>query len=307
MRNKFLLCNCIFLVSLIILFLNDHFLKLYFHNWFTGKLSDVVGVILLPFLLTFLLPKLRQNSIYFTGLFFIFWKSPYSEKLIEIYNLVSPIAIHRVEDYTDLLALIFLFVPYYFIKNHDKIKSFEIKKISPAFLVVPSVLVLMSTSPTRYYEYVPYTGNLIFDNNSTFIIPKSKDEILTELKKRDINFYKDTTRIIAENKWRYFGAVSINQKNLKNNKEIFKVANDSVKELILKEINRSNNYKIDKLKLDDQTIENIQFNISKVDNNLGTEISLKSMTIERHLREDKVERKIRKIYKKIMEEEFKKF
>lgn len=307
MRNKFLLCNVIFILSLIILFLNDHFLKLHFHNWFTGKLSDVTGIVLLPFLLTFLFPRLRQNSVYFTALFFIFWKSPYSEKLIGIYNLFSPISIHRVVDYSDLLALIFLIIPYYFIKNQNRIKFFEIGKTSSAFIVFPSILVLMSTSPSHYYKYVPYNGNLIFDNSTSFIIPKTKEELLDEFKKRNVNVYKDTTRIIAENKWRYFEAVSINQKNLKNNKEIFKVANDSVKELILKEIDRSNDYKIDKLKLDDQTIENIQFYMQKDESSSGTSFSLKSMTIERNLREDKVERKLRKVYKKLLEEEFKKF
>lgn len=307
MRNKFLLCNVIFILSLIILFLNDHFLKLHFHNWFTGKLSDIAGIILLPFLLNYFFPKLRQNSVYITVLFFTFWKSPYSEKFIEIYNLVSPISIQRVIDYTDLVALIFVVIPYYCIKNQERINFFEIRKISPAFLVLPSIFVLMSTSPSHYYKYVPYTGNLIFDNSASFIIPKTKEELLDEFKKRNVNVYKDTTRIIAENKWRYFEAVSINQKNLKNNKEIFKIANDSIKDLILKEIDRSNDYKIDKLKLDDQTIENIQFYMRKDESGLGTSFSLKSMTIERNLREDKVERKLRKVYKKLLEEEFKKF
>jgi len=265
-----------------------------------------VGIILLPFLLAFVFPKLRQNSVYFTALFFIFWKSSYSEKLIEIYNLVSPISIHRVVDYTDLLTLIFLFIPYYFIKNQQQLSKIEIRRASPIFILIPALLILMSTSPPRYYEYVPYNGNLIF-NNSTFIIPKTKKELLDEFKKRNINVYKDTTRIIAVNKWRYFETVSVNQKNLKNNKEIFKIADDSIKELILKEIDESNYYKIDKLKLDDQTIENIQFYMSTADSGLGTSFNLKSMTIEKQLRENKVERKLRKLYNKLLEEEFKKY
>ncbi|TDX87191.1 hypothetical protein [Epilithonimonas xixisoli] len=307
MKNKFLLCNIIFILSLIILFLNDHFLKLHFHNWFTGKLSDVAGIVLLPFLLTYFFPKLQQNSVYITALFFTFWKSPYSEKFIEIYNVISPISIHRVVDYTDLIVLFFLVIPYCFFRNQDKINSVVINRLSPVFLVFPSVLVLMSTSPSHYYKYVPYNGNLIFDNSTSFIIPKTKEELLDEFKKRNVNVYKDTTRIIAENKWRYFEAVRVNQKNLNNNKEIFKVANDSVKELILKEIDRSNDYKIDKLKLDDQTIENIQFYMQKDESGSGTSFSLKSITIERNLREDKVERKLRKVYKKLLEEEFKNF
>ena len=43
-RNKFLLLNYVFVVSIILLFINDHFLKLYFHNWFTGKFSDFFAI-----------------------------------------------------------------------------------------------------------------------------------------------------------------------------------------------------------------------------------------------------------------------
>ena len=38
-RNKFLLLNYVFVVSIILLFINDHFLKLHFHNF-----SIVFGV-----------------------------------------------------------------------------------------------------------------------------------------------------------------------------------------------------------------------------------------------------------------------
>ena len=71
-RNKFLLLNYVFVVSIILLFINDHFLKLYFHNWFTGKFSDFLGMIIFPLFLAYVFPKLRTFSILVSFILFIF-------------------------------------------------------------------------------------------------------------------------------------------------------------------------------------------------------------------------------------------
>ena len=309
MRNNFLLCNIIFTLSLIILFLNDHFLKLHFHNWFTGKLSDVVGIILLPFLLTYFFPKLRQNSVYFTALFFIFWKSPYSERLIGIYNLMSPISIHRVVDYLDLVALIFLVIHYYFIKKQDRINSIKINKLSPVFLVFPSVLVLMSTSPPRYYEYVPYTGNIIFSSFDITFKNKSSDEVFSELKNRNISFRKDTVRIISEHKRELLIDWQIETSNLDSKKELFKVPQDSLKNNIRSLINNSSWFIIDSLKLDDEMVKNVQFDVNDYTTSKAKEtiITINGLTTNKNLSEGSIRRKLKKLYRKAIVNEFKNY
>jgi branched-subunit amino acid permease len=92
MRNKNLILNPAFLICLVVLFLNDHFFKFYYTSWFTGKLSDIAGIILLPMLLTYLFPKLKQNSVFVAGLLFTFWKSPFSEGFIKVYNSLALLA-----------------------------------------------------------------------------------------------------------------------------------------------------------------------------------------------------------------------
>lgn len=47
-HRKYYLLNVVFVIGLILLFLNDHFLKLAYSNWFTGKLSDFLALLLLP-------------------------------------------------------------------------------------------------------------------------------------------------------------------------------------------------------------------------------------------------------------------
>lgn len=305
MRNKFLLFNVVFIFSLIILFLNDHFLKLYFHNWFTGKLSDVVGIILIPFLLTYLFPKLRQNSVYIATLFFTFWKSPFSEKFIEFYNLLSPISIHRIVDYTDLFALFFLIVPYYFIKNKGKMKLFEIRKIPVACILVPSVFVLMSTSPPRYYNYTPYTGNITFSNFKV-TMKGSREDLLEELKSRNISFRKDTVRIISYNKMMFLMRGKVETSNINSDKDLLKISQDTLKNDIKRVIDDSNWFIIDSLKLDDESIKNIQFQIGTYSTDKGKEsvITINGLTTKRKTDENAVRRKLKKIYRKALKNEF---
>lgn len=303
MRNQNLILNYIFVSCLIILFLNDHFFKFHYTGWFTGKLSDIVGIILLPLLLTYLFPKLRQHSVFVAGFLFIFWKSSYSENLIQFYNTVSPIPLHRVVDYTDLLVLLLLPVPYMLIRNTRLIDHLAFKKINPSFVLLPSLLVLMSTSRgKRYYEYVPYTGNLYF-NYSSFTISKSKEELFSELKKNNIDIQKDTARIIALNRDRFLYSGKFEQKNLYNNEKVYQISDDSLKAEVFRVIEYSHQYKISSIRLGDQTIRDIQFDLKRADNN-GTLVTIKSAKIGEDLKAKEVDRKLRKIYKKLLSEKF---
>lgn len=309
MKDKNLILNPIFLSCLVILFLNDHFFKFYYTSWFTGKLSDIVGIILLPMLLTYLFPKLKQNSVFAAGILFTFWKSPLSESFITIYNTISPISTSRIVDYTDLWVLLLLPIPYFLIKNKRLIKDLSIKQLNPLVVLVPTVFVLMSTAPPaslRYYNYVPYTGNLNFDNAS-FELDKTQENLISELTKRNISIHKDTVRIIDLKKDAVLRIGAVKHKNWNNNEPVFKIDNDSLKQVFLRAIETSNSYKIDKIQLDDQVIEDIQFEMFKINEGKSTQINIHSIKIERYLREDKVERKLQKVYKKLLIEKFQRF
>ncbi|MGG5208320.1 hypothetical protein ACQWU4_05180 [Chryseobacterium sp. MIQD13] len=304
MRNRNLILNYIFIGCLVILFLNDHFFKFYYTGWFTGKLSDVVGIILLPMLLTYIFPKLKQYSVFVAGLLFIFWKSSYSEGFIKIYNVVSPISLHRVVDYTDLLVLLLLPFSYILIKNTRFIDHFAFRKVNPSFILLPSMFILMATSPgKRYYEYVPYTGNLYF-NYSDFKINKSKDELFSELRKNNIDIQKDTVRIIALNKRRFLYSGKFEQKNLYNDEKIYHISDDSLKADIFREIKIGNQYKIGNIQLGDQTIRDIQLDLRSLDKNV-TLVIIKSAKVGENLKAEEVDRKLRKMYKKMLAEKFK--
>ncbi len=153
-RRHYIL-NYAFLLSLIFLAINDHVMKAAFGNTITGKLSDFAGMVLLPLLMAYIFPKLKNSAIWVSAILFAFWKSPLSTPLINWYNTFAVIGIERVVDYTDLLAFAILPLPYYIINNRDS-KFFYIKStgLSPMYLVIPCIFLLMATAPPhRYTKY----------------------------------------------------------------------------------------------------------------------------------------------------------
>jgi len=98
----------VFLVSLALLVANDLYLKAAYPGWFTGKLSDFSGLLVFSL---FLFPLVRVGAAKVASavaIFFIWWKSPYSSFAIELVNGTGLIAIGRVVDYSDLIALVVL-------------------------------------------------------------------------------------------------------------------------------------------------------------------------------------------------------
>lgn len=122
------LLNIPFLFGLMLLLFNDHLFKELFSNWFTGKISDVAGVFILPFFLKFLLGRSNRFAIIATIFLFSFWKSPLSSFFIEAVNSLEWISIARIIDYTDLLAFLILPLSYFVLEN---IPSFSLNMRTP--------------------------------------------------------------------------------------------------------------------------------------------------------------------------------
>ena len=91
-----------YLIALAILVINDHVLKALAPGIVTGKLSDFAGLFAFAVFLCAVLP--RRIAIVAAGAFFVYWKSPWSQPLID----ALPWDAARVVDWTDLAALIVL-------------------------------------------------------------------------------------------------------------------------------------------------------------------------------------------------------
>ena len=198
-HNPKLLLNWTFISALLVLLLNDHLWKWTHANSLTGKLSDVSGLVLLPLLLVFLFPRLRVNSIWISALFFILWKTPLVDPLIEIYNRWALIPISRVVDYTDYWALLILPLPYWLLHrlqqpaklSAPREKRYHWRPLFAWSMGLITALAFMATSMPRWYYFQQSTGNVRF-HDCRYKTGKTADEVLQILSQAGIDAELDT-------------------------------------------------------------------------------------------------------------------
>jgi hypothetical protein len=166
-RDWDLFKSCWFIVALALLLLNDFLLKALYGNVLTGKISDFAGLFVFPLFWTCLLPKHKAKIFWFTFIFFIFWKSPFSQTFIGLWNANIPIQLHRTVDYTDLIALAILPLAYQFHSHRATVRLFD---VNPA---VPLIVCAFAFVATSYRTAIPL--------NSTYQFKLSKDTIISRI------------------------------------------------------------------------------------------------------------------------------
>ena len=191
-RNKYLLCNWLFVVPLIILLLNDYYFKTFFHNWVTGKLSDFAGLLIFPMFLQFLFPRLNGRAALVTGVIFVLWKSPVSEPFIDFYNSFSFFRIDRVVDYTDFVALLVLPFSHVVMQSAEKPEghTFLITRLNPLWLVIPSSFVFMATT-NPCLRFLRPDGDIYIGRSYKIKMPK--EEVIQKLRAKGYNLVLDST------------------------------------------------------------------------------------------------------------------
>ncbi|MES2131730.1 MAG: hypothetical protein V4506_05225 [Bacteroidota bacterium] len=154
-----------FLIGLLVLILNDFYFKYHFHNALTGKLSDVAGLFIFPLFISALL-KSHSKSIFFAvAVFFIYWKSPFSDGLLNFFSGISGFQFERVVDYTDLFCLPVLIVAYkYQMSNYRQVY------FSRTVILCCSAFAFMATSKKKeaYIE-----GRYLLTQGYEAIVPRA--------------------------------------------------------------------------------------------------------------------------------------
>lgn len=138
-----------FFIGLSILLLNDLYLKGHFNNLWTGKLSDFAGLFIFPIFWTILFPRHKVKIYLITTLFFIYWKSPYSQNFINIINILFPFKISRIIDYSDYLALTILPLSYYY---NNLTKKYYLT-VHPIIILIISSFSFLATSYRTHIDY----------------------------------------------------------------------------------------------------------------------------------------------------------
>lgn len=137
-----------FNLALILLIVNDFFLKSYYPGWLTGKLSDFTGLFVFALFWIALFPVHRFKISVLTALLFVAWKTPISSSFILVWNQFSPLRIGRTVDYWDLVALTVLPLALFIV--HRSLKTI---KISPVWSLMISAFAFGATSYEEEFDF----------------------------------------------------------------------------------------------------------------------------------------------------------
>src|SRR5690242_9724683 len=115
MKTLSKLANPVFIIAVLLLVVNDWYLKTAYGNALTGKLSDFAGLFALPFFLSALSPSKAKWWYSLTLVLFVVWKSELVQPVINALNHIG-IRVNRTVDYSDFIALLILPLSYYAFK-----------------------------------------------------------------------------------------------------------------------------------------------------------------------------------------------
>ena len=277
MENRKAIFHPLFLICLFSLLLNDFYLKDYYGNSLTGKLSDFTGLIVFPVFISYLIPNLKKWISLITAILFLIWKSPLSEPVIESFNSIMPFSINRVIDYTDYWALTVLPVAHMIIMNkkHKIITSSSIYK--PATILI-SLISIFAISATTLQPPLELPGGTIYIGKD-YTIKKSKEETIALIKSLgyEVEYYENPDTI----------------------------RNNSLKTISPSYYQTNNIIIYDDRNQPADTILNIKYSMYEPKSNQTT-ISLINLTLTEHgnIQRWQTLKKFRKKYKKLLEENF---
>lgn len=161
----------VFLLCLLILLINDFYLKFQFPGFITGKLSDFAGLFAFPFFLSIFLPKKALTIYILTGVLFVFWKLPTSDWIIDSFNSLDLFLIHRVKDLTDLIALAVLPLSFKYFEL-QKNKVFSLSRSQFSFLLLFSVFTFTADT-IGHQEY-----RSAYFINASYLFPVNKNLLI---------------------------------------------------------------------------------------------------------------------------------
>lgn len=153
-----------FLVALLTLLLNDHLFKPLWHNAITGKLSDFAGLFAFAWFVSAITGRSSRFAHVLMAGAFAWWKSPWSEPVIAVWNAWMPIAMGRTVDATDLIALAVL--PFSFALFRRALQVFKRMPMARPWhpiIALVSVVAFSATSrvPEQLHAPVSYLSPVV--------------------------------------------------------------------------------------------------------------------------------------------------
>ena len=178
-----------FLIGLCVLLLNDFLLKQQFHNSFTGKLSDFAGLFVFSLFCAAFVTRYRVLTYLLIATFFVFWKSEYSQSLIEGWNSLQLFRVARTVDYSDLIALLSLPISY----AYSSTKTYVDVPRKALFGI--AIIAIFAFTATSFSAETKYDNQYRFQESKAELIKKiknlkTKQEIPLGLRESDSDKFK---------------------------------------------------------------------------------------------------------------------
>lgn len=183
------LSHPLFLTTLALLLLNDFMLKPVFPGAVTGKLSDVAGVFAFTVFGLALFPRQRIPVALGSVVWFIYWKSPFSQPLIDGFNGLNLYPIRRTVDYTDLWALYTVPLALWFVQGKNTAVS-----ALPAVqrIAIPALCLFAFCATSRIERYGYLSHGMPVDSGKRWNTTYTQPELDTLFTKLTPNIYTDT-------------------------------------------------------------------------------------------------------------------
>lgn len=174
-RFKFgLLTSELFLLGILIVLINDIFLKYAYSNVITGKLSDFAGLFIFPFFVSVFFFKHSFKVYISTAVLFVFWKLKISDGFISFLSDVMNFAFYRTVDISDLIALSILPFSYKYFKE----KSLEDKK---TYFILNSIIATVCFFTILADSQPKQKVDVEIKSEKIYTLPVSKKELYNKL------------------------------------------------------------------------------------------------------------------------------
>lgn len=171
MKKNAIVVSPFFLLALILLLINDFYLKSAFHNALTGKISDFAGLFIFPLCFSVLFPKARKMIHLTTALVFVWWKSAYSSDFIALWNEFAPFSITRMIDFSDNIALIMIPLAYFYWEK------FESKQLAQSYVYASLGMSFFAFTATSLPYEEPQPQKYPFQYTNVYLLGIQEDEI----------------------------------------------------------------------------------------------------------------------------------
>lgn len=152
MEYKSKINHPVFVLSIVLLIVNDFYLKSIYHNQLTGKLSDFAGLFAFPFFISSFYPKKSKLIHFLVAVLFVFWKSELSQPIIYFLNNIG-FNLHRVVDFSDNIALVSIIVSYFLF---NKLTFLNTKPIIIKVIMGVSLFSFVATTQKREFREPTY-------------------------------------------------------------------------------------------------------------------------------------------------------